>query len=105
MLKIIESSKGCDYLFLGACRVSAKEAVAEAEEGSFHDDMEEPSAQKGGGEADPEGGVGVFPYAKAVQGLMSEVNDLFMREIDRIGQVGDPPGEGRRIAIEQARGA
>src|SRR5258708_2430695 len=84
---------------------TGEEAVAEAEEGSFHGDMEESCPKQGNPYANPERGIAIVIDTKRLQGLMSKVDQLFMREIERIGEIGDPPGEAGGGAGEEAGGA
>ena len=60
-------------------------AVAKAEEGLFHDEMEEPAAEQGDGDADPESGVAVVADAAGTEEFVGEVDELFVGQVDRIG--------------------
>ena len=64
-------------------------AVAEAEEGFFDDEVEEPAAEERDGGADPEAGVAVVIDAAGLEEFVGEVDELFVGQIDRIGERGD----------------
>ncbi len=80
-------------------------AVAEAEEGFFDDEVEEPAAEQRYGRADPEAGIAVVVDAAGLEEFVGEVDELFVGEIDRIRQHGDEAGDSRRVLVEKARGA
>lgn len=86
----------------GAGGPAGEPAVAQAEEGSFDGEVEEPAAQQCDGNADPEARVGVVADAAGVQEFVCEMDELFVREVDRVGEGGycfcDPGG----IAIKHA---
>ena len=67
--------------------------VAEAEEGFFDDQVEEPAAEQGDCGADPEGQITVVADVVVVQGFVGEVDELFVGEVDGIGERGDESGE------------
>jgi hypothetical protein len=67
-------------------------AVAKTEEGFLYDQVEEPAAEKGDGRTDPEGGIAVVGDAAGAEEFVGKMDELFMGEIDRIGEGGDQAG-------------
>ena len=62
--------------------------------------MKDPSAQYCDGDADEERGIAVFADAVVLEELVRQMDELFVGEVDGVGERRDPSGGGRRKARE-----
>ena len=94
----MQSHPGNRVAFLISCGVgdrrgepafaAGEPTVAEAEEGFFHDEVEEPAAEQGDADTDPETHIAVVGDAAGAKKFVGEVDELFMGEVDGVGEGG-----------------